>query len=169
MSRRRMIIAGTESGVGKTTITLGIMSALRKRGYMVQGFKCGPDYIDPTYHAAVTGRISRNLDSWMLSAEALKEVFIRGSIGADISIIEGMMGSFDGKDPLSNQGSTAKTSLFSKEISLAYETNGWIGRYKEGYMTKNVVAGYTHLHFASYPKLAENFVNACERRKRENE
>ncbi|WP_044895336.1 cobyrinate a,c-diamide synthase [Bacillus alveayuensis] len=118
MSRKRMIIAGTGSGVGKTTITLGIMSALRKRGYTVQGFKCGPDYIDPTYHEAVTGRASRNLDSWMLSAEALKEVFIRGSEGADISIIEGMMGLFDGKDPLSNQGSTAEVSILTKSPVL---------------------------------------------------
>jgi len=115
---RRLIIAGTESGCGKTTITIGIMSALRKKGYVVQGFKCGPDYIDPTYHEAVTSRASRNLDSWMLSPETLKEVLIRASKGADISIIEGMMGLFDGNNAHSDEGSTAEISIITKSPVL---------------------------------------------------
>nr|WP_263327889.1 cobyrinate a,c-diamide synthase [Neobacillus sp. Marseille-Q6967] len=114
MSSRRLVIAGTGSGVGKTTLTIGLMSALRKKGYTVQGFKCGPDYIDPTYHTAVTGRISRNLDSWMLNHEMVKEIVIRGSQGADISIIEGVMGFFDGKNPMNNSGSTAEISLITE-------------------------------------------------------
>ncbi|MEH7355964.1 cobyrinate a,c-diamide synthase [Neobacillus drentensis] len=114
MSSRRLVIAGTGSGVGKTTLTIGLMSALMKKGYTVQGFKCGPDYIDPTYHTAVTGRISRNLDSWMLNKELVKEIVIRGSDGADISIIEGVMGFFDGKNPLNNTGSTAEISLITE-------------------------------------------------------
>jgi cobyrinic acid a,c-diamide synthase len=104
---RRIVIAGTGSGVGKTTLTIGIMAALQKRGLTVQGFKCGPDYIDPTYHTAVTGRPSRNLDSWMVGREAVKEIYYRGSQACDISIIEGVMGMFDGKDPLTDEGSTA--------------------------------------------------------------
>ncbi|MDQ0875022.1 cobyrinic acid a,c-diamide synthase [Paenibacillus sp. V4I3] len=104
---RRIVIAGTGSGVGKTTLTIGIMAALQKRGITVQGFKCGPDYIDPTYHSAVTGRPSRNLDSWMTGSEAVKEIFERGSQASDISIIEGVMGMFDGKNPLTDEGSTA--------------------------------------------------------------
>ncbi len=114
MSERRIVIAGTGSGVGKTTLTIGLMSALRKKGYCVQGFKCGPDYIDPTYHTAVTGRVSRNVDSWMLSHEMVKEVVKKGSAGADISIIEGVMGFFDGKNPLKNDGSTADISIITQ-------------------------------------------------------
>jgi cobyrinic acid a,c-diamide synthase len=108
---RRLVIAGTGSGVGKTTLTIGLMAALCKMGYTVQGFKCGPDYIDPSYHTAVTGRVSRNLDSWMLSHDIVKEIFGRGSKDADISVIEGVMGLFDGKNPLTNEGSTAEVSM----------------------------------------------------------
>ncbi|XJZ28669.1 cobyrinate a,c-diamide synthase [Bacillota bacterium Lsc_1132] len=114
MSNRRLVIAGTGSGVGKTTLTIGLMSALRKKGYTVQGFKCGPDYIDPTYHTAVTGRVSRNIDSWMLNHEMVKEIVIRASVGADISIIEGVMGFFDGKNPINNNGSTAEISIITE-------------------------------------------------------
>ncbi|MEE6449294.1 cobyrinate a,c-diamide synthase [Gottfriedia acidiceleris] len=114
MSTRRLVIAGTGSGVGKTTLTIGLMSALRKKGYTVQGFKCGPDYIDPTYHTAVTGRTSRNIDSWMLNHEMVKEIVNRSSNGADISVIEGVMGFFDGKNPLTNTGSTAEISLVTE-------------------------------------------------------
>ncbi|WP_243291153.1 cobyrinate a,c-diamide synthase [Bacillus sp. FJAT-47783] len=118
MRLRRIVIAGTGSGVGKTTISIGLMAALSKIGYTVQGFKCGPDYIDPSYHTAVTKRPSRNLDSWMLKKEVVKEVFINGSKGADISIIEGVMGFYDGKDPLSNVGSTAEISILTESPVL---------------------------------------------------
>ncbi|WP_077210557.1 cobyrinate a,c-diamide synthase [Bacillus dakarensis] len=111
MTENRLVIAGTGSGVGKTTLTIGLMSALKKRGLTVQGFKCGPDYIDPTYHTAVTGRPSRNLDSWMLPEQTVKEIFQLGKRDADISIIEGVMGFYDGKNPLSNAGSTAEISM----------------------------------------------------------
>jgi cobyrinic acid a,c-diamide synthase len=114
MVNRRLVIAGTGSGVGKTTLTIGLMSALMKKGYIVQGFKCGPDYIDPTYHTAVTGRVSRNIDSWMLSHEMVREIVNRASVGADISIIEGVMGFYDGKDPTNNQGSTAEISIITE-------------------------------------------------------
>ncbi|TBL78281.1 cobyrinate a,c-diamide synthase [Paenibacillus thalictri] len=106
--RPRLVVAGTGSGAGKTTVTLGIMAALRRRGLQVQGFKCGPDYIDPTYHTAVTGRVSRNLDTWMTAHDTMRDIFLRGSRAADISVIEGVMGLYDGKDPLSNTGSTAE-------------------------------------------------------------
>lgn len=110
MAINRVVIAGVSSGVGKTMITIGLMSAFKQMGLSVQGFKCGPDYIDPTYHTAVTKRPSRNLDSWMLSSEIVREVFVNGSKDSDISVIEGVMGFYDGKSATSNEGSTAEIS-----------------------------------------------------------
>lgn len=125
MNDRRLVIAGTGSNVGKTTITIGIMSALKKMGYTVQGFKCGPDYIDPFYHTAITGRSSRNLDSWMLSHDAVNEIFIQGSEGACISIIEGVMGFYDGKDPKINKGSSAEISIITQSpVILVVDCSG---------------------------------------------
>lgn len=110
-TRPRLVLGGTSSGAGKTTITVGLMAALAKREMAVQGFKTGPDYIDPTFHTAATGRISRNLDTWMMEPAAMKEIFWRASEGADISLIEGVMGFYDGKDPKSNRGSTAEIGM----------------------------------------------------------
>lgn len=118
MSTRRLVIAGTGSGVGKTTFTIGLMAALQQKDYIVQGFKCGPDYIDPSYHTAVTGRVSRNLDSWMFDHKTVREMVARASKGADISIIEGVMGFFDGKNPLANTGSTAEISMITESPVL---------------------------------------------------
>ncbi|MBB4823324.1 cobyrinic acid a,c-diamide synthase [Sporosarcina luteola] len=118
MSKRRIVIAGTGSGVGKTTLTIGLMAALMKKGMAVQGFKCGPDYIDPSYHTAVTKRISRNLDSWMLGRKTVVDIFTHASRDADISIMEGVMGFFDGKDPRTNVGSTAEISVLTKSPVL---------------------------------------------------
>jgi cobyrinic acid a,c-diamide synthase len=104
----RLVIAGTASGVGKTTATLAILAALKARGRTVQPFKVGPDFIDPGHHTAATGRGSRNLDGWMLPAAVNQETFMRAAAGADLSIIEGMMGLFDGSGPLGEAGSTAQ-------------------------------------------------------------
>jgi len=93
---KKILIAGTNSGVGKTTISLGIMQALTKRNMKVQPYKVGPDYIDPSYHTFITGRHSRNLDSYMLDDEKIKYVFNKSSQDADISVVEGVMGLFDG-------------------------------------------------------------------------
>lgn len=113
MGTKRIIIAGTGSGAGKTTVTIGLMAALKRRGLAVQGFKCGPDYIDPAYHAAITGRPSRNLDSWMLSSDTVRSVLAHAGQDADISIIEGVMGLYDGKSPTEDTGSTAEISLLT--------------------------------------------------------
>src|SRR3989441_8213845 len=104
----RLVIAGTHSGVGKTTVTLALLAALKERGRRVQPFKVGPDFIDPGHHAAVTGRLSRNLDGWMLGSAVCRQVFLRAAADADISIIEGVMGLFDGSSPVSESGSTAE-------------------------------------------------------------
>ena len=108
MMAPRLVIAGTQSGVGKTTVTLAILAALKARGRQVQPFKVGPDFIDPSHHAAATGRASRNLDSWMLGETVNRDIFTRAAADADLSIIEGMMGLFDGSSPVSEIGSTAE-------------------------------------------------------------
>jgi cobyrinic acid a,c-diamide synthase len=102
------VVAGTHSGVGKTTLTLGLLAALHKRGQRVQGFKVGPDFIDPAHHAAITGTPSFNLDGWMLSREYNQECFARALPHKDIGVIEGMMGLFDGYDGKTEAGSTAE-------------------------------------------------------------
>jgi cobyrinic acid a,c-diamide synthase len=112
MSPPRIVIAGTHSGVGKTTVATGIMAALHRRGMCVQGFKVGPDFIDPTFHKAATGRPGLNLDGWMLSRETNLEIFARATGDADVAVIEGVMGLFDGKSSPSLAGTTAEIAIW---------------------------------------------------------
>jgi cobyrinic acid a,c-diamide synthase len=109
-----LLIGGTASGVGKTTVALAIIACLRRRGYVVQPCKGGPDFLDTTHHSRIAGRKSRNLDTWMLSPESNREVLSRAAVGADAVVVEGMMGLFDGKDGVTETGSSAEIAKMLK-------------------------------------------------------
>jgi len=94
----RLVIAAPASGCGKTTVACGLMAALRARGLAVSGHKVGPDYIDPGYHALATGRPPRNLDPFLCGEDLIAPLFLHGAAGADIAVVEGVMGLFDGVD-----------------------------------------------------------------------
>lgn len=102
------VVAGTSSGVGKTTVALCLMAAFHGRGDVVQPFKCGPDFIDTGHHSAICGRRARNLDTWMLDREANRGIFESAAGAADVAVVEGMMGLYDGVDGQTEKGSTAE-------------------------------------------------------------
>lgn len=107
----RIVIAGTSSGSGKTTVTCGLIAAFHGRGLRVQGFKVGPDYIDPSYHALASGRPGRNLDAFLCGPERIGPLARRGAAGAELSVIEGVLGLFDGA---SGRGELASTAHVAK-------------------------------------------------------
>jgi len=107
----RVVVAGTSSGAGKTTVACGLIGALRARGHVVQGFKVGPDYIDPSHHALAAGRPGRNLDAFIDGPELIAPLARHGAAGADIAVIEGVMGLFDGA---SGRGELASTGHVAK-------------------------------------------------------
>ena len=107
---RVLVIAGVSTGVGKTSITLGLLEALRRRGLRVQAFKVGPDFIDPGFHELATGRPSYNLDGWMCGRDPVLACVTRHAADADVALVEGVMGCFDGIDGVSDAGSTAQVA-----------------------------------------------------------
>ncbi len=106
----RIVLGGTNSRAGKTVISIGLMRALRDRGYKVQPFKVGPDFIDPSYHNFATGRRSRNLDGFLMKERDVRECFARCAEDADFAVVEGAMGLYDSHDALDERGSTAHVS-----------------------------------------------------------
>lgn len=108
-AKPRFLIAAATSNSGKTTVTMGLLRALRNRGLQVQPFKCGPDYIDPMFHCMASGQESVNLDTFMSSEEHVRQLFSHYSNDADISIVEGVMGLYDGYDK--SLGSSAEVAM----------------------------------------------------------
>jgi cobyrinic acid a,c-diamide synthase len=102
------LIGGTASGVGKTTVTLALIAAMRRRGLIVQPFKGGPDFLDTGHLTRIACRTARNLDTWMLFTAANEDVLREAAEGSDLVIVEGMMGLFDGKDGATENGSSAE-------------------------------------------------------------
>lgn len=104
----RLIIGATSSGSGKTSVTVALAAAFRRRGLSVQTFKAGPDFLDPAWLAAASGRPCFNLDGWMCGGDYVRGLFLRTAADCDIALIEGVMGMFDGASPTSIEGSTAE-------------------------------------------------------------
>ncbi len=122
-SAPRLLIGGVSSGAGKTTFTLGLCRALMRRGLEVSVFKCGPDYLDPTYHRAASGKSVHNLDSWLMASSALRATFARHA--CQISLIEGVMGLFDGASPTDLSGSSAEIArLLEAPVLLLCDVSG---------------------------------------------
>lgn len=162
MTVRKIVIAGTASGVGKSTIAIAVMYALKKKGFVVQPFKVGPDFIDPSYHTFVTGRQSRNLDIWMMRNDGVLQCFNSSCLDAQVAVIEGAMGLFDGVSGKNDFGSTAHVArLLNAPIilvidvakaarSIAATALGFLGFSKSiniaGIILNNV-AGEKHANF----------------------
>ena len=113
----RLVVAGATSGVGKTSITSAIIYGIKKRGYSVQAFKVGPDYIDPSYLSAISGNDTRNLDVWLMGENELVQSFVKNST-SDISIIEGVMGYYDGFGGKTNYASTHHVASLVKSPTI---------------------------------------------------
>jgi cobyrinic acid a,c-diamide synthase len=113
MTNNGFLIAAPQSGSGKTTVALALMAAFSRRGKTVAPFKCGPDFIDPGYHRLVTGQPSINLDGWMCPAGFVRDTFLRHAAHADLAVIEGVMGLFDGLGASADVGSSAQVATLT--------------------------------------------------------
>jgi cobyrinic acid a,c-diamide synthase len=124
---RGLVVAAPHSGTGKTTVTVGLLRALTRRGLRVQPFKCGPDYIDPAFHGVAAGRPSFNLDTWAMAPGTLADLVTRHAATADLAIVEGVMGLFDG---VADPGQTARAStadlaaFFGWPVVLVLDVSG---------------------------------------------
>jgi len=124
----RIVVAAPASGHGKTTVAGGLLAAFAARGRRVAGFKVGPDYIDPGYHALASGRPGRNLDPVMVGTDRIAPLFAHGAAGADLAVIEGVMGLYDGRAHAGEHGSTAQVAkLLSAPVLLVVDGSA-VGR-----------------------------------------
>jgi cobyrinic acid a,c-diamide synthase len=124
----RLVVAGTHSGVGKTTVATGLMAAFRRRGDRVAPAKVGPDFIDPGYHALATRRPGRNLDAWICGEEKIAPLAAKAAHGADVLVAEGVMGLFDGAAEPGNLASTAHVArLLDAPVVLVVDASAMSG------------------------------------------
>lgn len=153
-SRPRLLIAGTQSGVGKSTLSLALVAALKQRGLKVQTFKVGPDYLDPGHLSRVSGRPCYNLDGWMCERGYIEELFLAASVNADISLVEGVMGLFDGSSTDSLSGSSAEIAAWLQApVLLVADVHGMARSFAA------LVKGYHELE--SQVGLAGVIANRC--------
>ena len=150
----RVVIAGTHSGAGKTSLTLGLTALLRRRGLKVQTFKVGPDYLDPTWLTLASGRPCCNLDGWMMGRDYVETSFRRATAGCDVAVIEGVMGLFDGADAVSDDGSTAQIAKWLQApVLLTIHAHG---------MARSLAAtAYGYAHFDPDVNVAGVLANHC--------
>jgi cobyrinic acid a,c-diamide synthase len=121
----RVLVSAPASGAGKTTVATGLMAALRRRGTAVAAFKVGPDYIDPGYHALATGRRCRNLDPVLVGDDRIAPLAAHGAAGAQVAVVEGVMGLFDGRAGTAGHGSTAHVAaLLAAPVLLVVDVRG---------------------------------------------
>jgi len=120
----RILVGGTYSGCGKTTVACGLMAALTARGLRVQPFKVGPDFIDPGHHTAICARPSRNLDPYMMGEAEVWRVFAEACRGADVAVIEGVMGLFDGCEGTNCSSSAHVARILASPVLLVVDARG---------------------------------------------
>jgi cobyrinic acid a,c-diamide synthase len=134
----RVVVAGTHSGVGKTTVATGLLAALRRAGHRPAGAKVGPDFIDPGYHSLACGRPPRNLDAWMCGTDAVPALAGRAAAGADVLVIEGVMGLFDGAGDGEPASTADVAKLLDAPVLLVVDASALSGS------VAALVAGYAH-------------------------
>jgi cobyrinic acid a,c-diamide synthase len=134
----RLVVAGTHSGVGKTTVATGLLAALRRAGHRPAGAKVGPDFIDPGYHALASGQPPRNLDAWLCGTEALAPLAGRAAAGADVLVVEGVMGLFDGAGDGSPSSTADVAKLLDAPVLLVVDASALSGS------VAALVAGYAN-------------------------
>ncbi|WP_310961181.1 cobyrinate a,c-diamide synthase [Nocardioides terrisoli] len=158
----RLVLAAPSTGQGKTTVATGLMAALRSAGYVVSGHKVGPDYIDPGYHALATGRPGRNLDPHLVGEERIVPLLLHGAAGADLAVIEGVMGLYDGRLGTDGFSSTAHLAVLTQspvvlvlDVAKLSRSAGAIAAGMAAYDDRIQIAGVILNRTGSAPNLAE--------------